>query len=211
MAEGLYPNGTVIERFLATVTPQTLGQRIQIVADGDLIGMVLYVSTAPGTGNGVSVNLSCVPTSQITNVPAAAQNQSVVSPYNLWSSTNVPTILGSATASWVSAPALATVANVPYALNYPMPGPSGTSGLKTAQATLPTTETPVTSPQATYQYEMANPYPPDLSYLDMNGQLQPTYRVHAGDILSCVVSAAGANVSVGSAANLLMTLAFVKA
>jgi hypothetical protein len=210
MAEGLYPNAIVIERYLASVTPQTLGQRLQIVADADCLGMVLYTTTAPGTGNGVSVNLSCVPTSQITNVPAGAANQSVVSPYNLWSTTNVPTLLGSATQSWVSQPLPTYVFNTPYALNYPMPGPSGTSGLKTAQQALPTTETPVTSAPPFYQYNMSTPYPPDLSYVDMNGQTQPTMRVHEGDILSFVVTAAGVNNSVGSAANLLISLAFAK-
>ena len=36
--------------------------------------------------------------------------------------------------------------NTPYAVNYPLPGPSGSVGYKTAQATSTVTEMPVVTP-----------------------------------------------------------------
>jgi hypothetical protein len=188
MATGLYPDLEIVERFLASVSASTITQRFIAPCDLDVIGMLLFVSTAPGTNNGVAVNISNVPTSQVTSVPAGAAN--------------VPTILGTATTNGVtSAPAV--VANKPYALNYPLPGPSGTTGYFTAQSTSSGTSLPVTSPPSFYEYQLNALTAPDNTYTDLNNQtLTPASRLHAGDVLSFVITAAGSGASVGSAANL---------
>jgi hypothetical protein len=202
MATGLYPDLEIVERFLASVSASTITQRFIAPCDLDVIGMLLFVSTAPGTNNGVAVNISNVPTSQVTSVPAGAANQAVTNPYNLWTAANVPTILGTATTNGVtSAPAV--VANKPYALNYPLPGPSGTTGYFTAQSTSSGTSLPVTSPPSFYEYQLNALTAPDNTYTDLNNQtLTPASRLHAGDVLSFVITAAGSGASVGSAANL---------
>ena len=47
---------------------------------------------------------------------------------------------------------------------------------------------------------------PDNTYTDLNGFTVPASTVHAGDVLSFVVTAGGSAVSVGSAANLEIVL-----
>ena len=205
MSTGLYPNLELVERFLGSVSATTLTQRFIAPCDLDILGMALYVSTAPGATDGVIVNVSNSPTSQLpATAPSGAANQSVAA-YNLWTSANAPSILGTATNN-LTVTNTGVIENVPYALNYPLPGPSGTTGFKTAQSTSQTTETPVTAPPTIYEYGIAPLVAPDNTYTDLNGFTVPASTVHAGDVLSFVVTAGGSAVSVGSAANLEIVL-----
>lgn len=217
MTAGLYPSDIIIERFLASVSASTLAQKFIAPCDLEVVGMSLFLGTAAGSTDGVAVNVSVVPTSQVTSVPSGAPNQSVTNPYNLWTATNVPTILGTATQSpgtTISSTFYGSqnlVDNFPYALNYPLPGPSGTTGYETAQATSTVTQTPVTSPPTLYKFQSNALTAPDNTYTDLNNIAStPASIVHAGDVLSFVVAAAGTGASVGSAANLEIALLCVK-
>jgi hypothetical protein len=209
MSTGLYQDHFIVDRFLASVSASTITQRYVAPADLDVLGMILFVTAAPGSTNGVIVNVSNSPTSQ------TGGSGTPVSAYNLWTATNAPTILGAATNNLVVSQsstfygAQSLVTNVPYALNYPLPGPSGTVGYITAQATALTTETPVTSPPVVFRYGITGfgSVAPDNTYTDYNGALAtPASLIHAGDVLSFVITAGGASVSVGSAANLEIEL-----
>jgi hypothetical protein len=203
MASGLYPDAFVVERFLASVSATTITQPWPVPFDCDVVGMMLVVGTAPGATHAVSVNVSNSPTSQI----------SVVSAYNLWTTANVPTITGTATFNFTTTldttfyGSQSLVKNVPYSLNYPLPGPSGTTGFITAQSTSTGTSTPVTSPPTLTIPELTALVVPDNTYTDINSvTLVPASHLHAGDIASFVVSGS----SLGSAANLEMELILLK-
>ena len=201
MSVGLYPNSDIVERFLASVSASTLTQRFIAPADYDVIGMLLYVSTAPGATDGVSVQISNFPTSQ------QGGSNSSVSAYNLWTTANLPTILGTNTTNAVTSNSTTVIENIPYALNYPLPGPAGSVGYATAQATSQTTTNPVVAPPSLYKFQMTGGLVvPDNTYTDYNGITAATSIIHAGDVLSFVVGAAGSNASVGSAANLEIAL-----
>jgi hypothetical protein len=197
MAGGIYASRIIIERFLASVSATTLSQVFVAPFDLEVLGLIAAVGTAPGTSDGLTVNVSNSPTSQLANVSA----------YNLWTSANVPTILGTSKLSVTTDTTKTVVQNTPYALNYPLPGPSGTSGFVTAQRTTQSTETPVTAPPNMSVYELDGIVAPDNTYTDFNGAtLTPASIVHAGDVLSFVVAAAGTGASVGAAANLEIVL-----
>lgn len=192
MASGLNPNNVLIERFLASVSAENLPQSFVVPCDLDVVGLVANVGTAPGGSAAVKVNVSNSPTSQLATVAA----------YNLWTTGNVPTITGTAVNSFTTSTARTVVDNAPYALNYPLPGPSGTTGYETAQSTTQVTQSPVTAPPNEYVYAMGALLAPDNTYSDFNGVTQPASIVHAGDVLTFVVAGG----SLGSSANLSVTL-----
>lgn len=196
MSSGLYPDMELIERYVSgAISATTLGQVFVPPVDLDIIGMVLYVGTAPGSTNSFTVNVSNYPTSQ------NGGSGTSVGAYNLWTATNVPKLTGTATNN-LTVVQTAVVKNVPYALNYPLPGPSGTVGYTTAQSTAQTTEVPVTAPPTAYNFGIGALVAPDNTYTDYNGNTAvAASQVHAGDILSFVVGG-----TVGSAANLEIVL-----
>jgi len=180
---GLYASSLVVERFSATVASGSLGQVFVAPFDLDIVGLIAHVGTAPGGTDTLTVNVSDSPTSQLANVAA----------YDLWTAANVPTITGTATSSVGTNTTLEVVDNRPYALNYPLPGPAGTTGFETAQATTTITQSPVTAPPQLYRYEMDPLVAPDATYTDFNGVVGvPASVVHAGDVLSFVVTTASA-------------------
>jgi hypothetical protein len=201
MSSGLYPDQILVERFASAPSVGTLAQRYPAPCDLDVIGMMLWLGTAPGTNDGITVNISNLPTSQQGGALSS------VSAYNLWTATNVPTILGAGTESFTTTNALEVIENVPYALNYPLPGPTGTVGYETAQATSQITTAPVTAPPQMYKFSLNALVAPDNTYTDYNGfTAVPALSVHAGDVLSFVIAAAGTGASVGAAANLEILL-----
>jgi hypothetical protein len=195
MAAGLYGDSFIIERSLSSVSATNLTPFIA-PCDLEVLGLVAYLATAPGSTDGVVLNGSNAPTSQ-TNVNA----------YNLWTSANAPSILGTSHDSFsTSSTNRSVVENRPYPLNYPLPGPSGTSGFYTAQAQATATETPVTAPPTIDIFNMAALVPPDNTYTDFNGFTANANILHAGDVLTLSVAAGGSGNSVGSAANLQVSL-----
>ena len=209
MSTGLYQDHEIVERFVTSPTAQTIGQRFVAPLDLDVLGCILWLGTAPGTGatTGLTVNVSVSPTSQIGG------GGTTVGAYNLWTAANVPTVAFNATnnltliQSNVFYGSQTLVNNNPYALNYPLPGPSGTSGYVTAQSTSQTTESPVTSPPVIYRYGVNGfgAVAPDNTYTDYNGVAgTPASLVHAGDVLSFVITALGGGI--GAAANLNIEL-----
>ena len=201
---GLYPAPVIVERNSSSSAAATLFPPFVAPDDLEVFGIVLNLGTAPGAGDGVAVNVSNSPTAQLS----ASQGGTAVSAFNLWTTANRPTILGANTTSpGVPATFTSLAINKPYAVNYPLPGPSGTVGYITAQATTQTTETPVVTPPTTYKYGISGLVAPDNTYTDYNGVTgSPATIVHAGDVLTFVISAAGASVSVGAAANLEIVL-----
>lgn len=191
---GLYPAPVIVDRFLASVSAETLAQTFIAPCDLDVIGMLLSVSAAPGGSDGLTVNVSDNPVSQ-----------SPVAAYNLWTAANVPTISGTSTRSYTAGEITTVVQNSPYALDYPFPGPSGTVGYETAQSMSQITSDPVTSPPLIDKFGLLTGLvAPDNTYTDVNGfTLVPASHVHEGDILSFVIAAI---TSVGSAANLEIVL-----
>lgn len=201
MSSGLYPSDIFIERFQASVSAANLGQLFVAPADLDVLGLVATVGTAPGANDGVIINVSNFPTSQQGGSGAP------VSAYNLWTAANAPTILGTSKNSFGTTNSGTVVNNVPYALNYPLPGPSGTKGYNTAQSTVQTTETPVVTPPLIFFYEMNALVAPDNTYTDYNGVTgKPAAHIHAGDVLTFSVAAGGSGTSLGAAANLEIVL-----
>lgn len=201
MPGGIYDSPVIIERFLASVTASSLPEVFLAPCDLEVIGLMAVLGTAPGSTDGITVNISNSPTSQLGTVSA----------YNLWTATSVPSILGTATKSYTTDTTRTVIENVPYALGYPLPGPTGTKGYETAQQTSQITETPVTAPPSINVFEMGALVVPDGTYTDFNGAtLVPANIVHAGDVLSFVVAAAGTNNSVGAAANLALSLLMQK-
>lgn len=188
------------------VSAATLFPTFIAPCDLDVVGIAFSVGTAPGTGatTGFTVNVSVVPTSQ------ASGGSETPNPYNLWTAANVPTIAFNAkTYPAVLSTFPTVVKNLPYALNYPLPGPSGTQGYATAQSTSQTTETPVTSPPTLAEYQMAAMVAPDNTYTDYNGITStPASLVHAGDVLSFVTTALAGGV--GASAGLSGVLFFEK-
>lgn len=197
MASGLQPNIELIERFSAgAVSASSVAQVFVAACDLDVVGLVLYAVTAPGGTSTFNVNVSDFPTSQ------QGGGGTTVGAYNLWTAANVPTVTGTAHSNSVAVQSIQVVENIPYALNYPLPGQSPVTGYKTAQATAQTTTTAVTTPPLIYNYQMSGLVPPDNTYTDYNGIVQPANWVHAGDILTFVIAGA----SPGAAANLEMVL-----
>lgn len=214
MASGLYGNIEIIERFSATVAAGSLNgfaQPFVVPCDLELVGLIANCGTAPATTAGVIINLQVTPTSQMTaattygyTVPTGAANQSVAA-YNAWTAANAPSILGALkTSTSYSAPAV--VQNVAYAQNYPFPGAAGTVGYTTAQKTTTTTLAPVAYPPSLYAYQAKTLVNPDNTYTDLNGQTQPANLVRAGDIIFVTIAAGGTGASIGSAANLSITI-----
>jgi hypothetical protein len=202
MSSGLYAGPVIIERSLASVATGNLVQVFVAPADLVVVGLLAYTGTAPGGSTSLTVNISNSPTSQL-NPPSGAANQSVVA-YSLWTSTNVPTITGTAKFSTATTNTTTVIENVAYALNYPLPGATGagTTGFITAQqTTLGSNANAVSSPPKMYEYALNSLVAPDNTYLDLNNQTQSAALVHAGDVLTFVVGGAA-----GSAANLQITL-----
>jgi hypothetical protein len=196
MSTGLYPDNIVVERYLLNLADETLVQPFVAPFDIDVLGLLATVAVAPGAGNKFNVNVSNFPTSQQGGALAS------VSAYNLWTAANVPTISGTATASYTTSNSGTVIENQPYALNYPFPGPAGTVAYQTSQATAQTTSNPVTAPPVTYQYKLVPPVGPDATYTDYNGNTLPASLVHAGDVLSFTLNGTGP----GSASGLSIVL-----
>jgi hypothetical protein len=194
----LYPDNIIVERFQASVSAATLAQPFIVPVDLDVVGLVMWLGTAPGATDGLILNLQVTPTSQ------------GLSNYNAYTAANAPTILGTATEFPATSNTTTLVDNFAYALNYPLPGPSGTKGFTTSQATAQTTETPVVSPPTFGVYQLAGLTAPDNTYTDFNSVTQPASVLHAGDVVKFVVTAGGASVSLGSAANLAISLLLQK-
>lgn len=197
MASGLNPNIELIERFQSgSISAANVAQVFVAACDLDIVGLMLYLVTAPGGSSSINVNVNNFPTSQ------QGGSGTTVGAYNLWTATNVPTVTGTAHSNSTAVQSIQVVENQPYALNYPLPGQSPTTGYKTAQATAQTTQTAVTTPPLIYNYQMSALVPPDNTYTDYNGLTQPATWVHTGDILTFVIAGG----SPGSAANLEMVL-----
>jgi len=188
MSAGLYASPLVVERFISAPVAGNLSQPFVAPCDLEVVGLVAHVGTAPGGSVSLAVNVIDAPTSQ----PG-------VSSYALWTAANVPTISGAAVNSF-SAVAKSVVDNVPYALNYPLPGPGGTTGFVTAQQTTQVTDSPVLAPPSILEYSITPLVQPDNVYNDLNGQQRPASIVHAGDVLTFTVA------GVGAAANLEIVL-----
>lgn len=208
---GLFQSPVLAERFYSAVTVGNLAQPFVAPCDLEVISLVGRVGTAPGAGNTFTVNVNVTPTSQQVGLPSGV---TAIPSYNLWSSANVPTISGTSTTTFVTSASDADLGtllllNEPYALNYPLPGPlngpytdgTGVSGFYTAQSTSQQVQEPVVSPPPMYEYGMTTPVRPDAQYNDINGISQPTYWVHAGDVLTFTVGG-----TVGSAADLSLVL-----
>jgi hypothetical protein len=196
MPSGLYADMELIERFQASVSAATLAQPFLVPCDLEVQGLLAYAGTAPGSTNSVTINCSNSPTSQIAGVSA----------YNLWTAANAPVITGSSKTNFTTL-APTVIKNVPYALNYPLPGAAGTAGYVTAQSTSQTTQSPVLAPPTMIEYGISTLVPPDNTYTDLNGITgTPASYLHAGDILSFVISGA----SLGSVANLEIVLFALK-
>lgn len=201
MSTGLYQDSFSVDIFLASVSAATLAQVWIAPADVDVLGLLLHLGTACGATDGLHVNVSNLSTAQ------QGGSGTPVSAYNLWTATNVPTILGTATNNIPAVVQTAVVDNVPYALNYPLPGQSPVTGYETAQSSAQGTFTAVTAPPTIYNYGGGALVAPDNTYTDYNGVLlTPASLVHSGDVLSFVITAAGSGNSVGSAANLTLNL-----
>lgn len=190
MSSGLYGNIEILERNLASVTGTTIFPPFVAPCDLEVVGMVAHLGTAPGTTSTVIVNVSNAPTAQTG-----------VSAYNLWTAAKVPTITGASANNFTTSLLPSLIDNFPYALNYPLPGPAGSVGYVTAQASTQTTTNPVVAPPTFSAYRMGALTAPDNTYVDVNGVTQSTSIIHAGDISSFVVSG-----TLGSAANLAISL-----
>jgi hypothetical protein len=202
---GLFQSPVIITGSQASVAAGNISPLFVAPCDLEIIGLVAYVGTAPGAGDGVILNGSVAPTSQI-----GTGSQETPNPYNLWSTTatpnNRPSILGTSQTSFTVSQSTKVVQNSPYALNYPLPGPTGTSGYVTAQSTSQTTETPVTAPPQVTAFGISALVQPDNTYTDFNGFTLSAAILHAGDVVTWTVTAGGTNVSVGSAANLTFSV-----
>jgi hypothetical protein len=178
MSSGLYSNIELVERNQAAYSAAAIAQPFLCPCDMDVVGLAMYIGTAPGGTAGVTCNISNSPTSQLASVAA----------YNLWTAANTPTISGTNKGNQV-ATSTTVINNQPYAVNYPFPGPSGSSGYKTAQQTTLTTETPVVAPPTISEYGVAPLVAPDNTYTDLNGVTQAASYIHAGDVLTFTVAA----------------------
>lgn len=178
MSGGLYPSIEIVERSLNAVVAGTILQRFVTPCDLDVTGLVANLGQAPGAGQTLTINATVTPTSQSAKV----------SPYNLWTPANVPTISGTSANSFVVNTTATVIQNTPYALNYPLPGPSGTTGYITAQASAPGTSTPVTAPPTLTVFEVNALVAPDNTYTNYNGVAgTPAARLHTGDVVQFVL------------------------
>src|ERR1700679_2034234 len=123
MASGLYQNTIIVERSQAAYSAAAIAQKFMSPCDLDVIGLAILIGTAPGANAAVTCQVSNSPTSQLSKVAA----------FNLWTTANIPTISGTNTSNLTAVLTDTVVDNVPYALNYPFPGPAGTVGYETAQ------------------------------------------------------------------------------
>jgi hypothetical protein len=196
MSSGLFPDMELVERFTATVSAATIAQTFVSPVDLDVIGMALTLGTAGGP---LTVNISNFPTSQ------QGGGGSTVAAYNLWTTPNVPTLAAAAKSNLAVTQSVAVAKNVPYALNYPLPGLPVQSGFSSSQATTQTSQNAVVTPPTMFEYGIVTGTAPDNTYLDYNGISQPATWVHAGDVLSFVVAG-----TVGAAANLNICMYFQK-
>lgn len=178
MSSGLYSNIEIVERFQSAYSAAAITQKFLCPCDMDVVGLGLLIGTAPGANAAITCQVQNSPTSQL----------SVVSAYNLWTTANVPTISGTNTGNLLAANTTVNQ-NTPYAVNYPFPGPSGSVGYKTAQATSTVTETPVVTPPTIAIPGISGLVAPDNTYSDINGATQPATYVHAGDVLTFTVAA----------------------
>ena len=196
MSSGLYGNIELIERWSPTVAAGSLNGFLQpflAPCDLEIVGLMAQAGTAPGSTNTMTINNNNTPTSQ-TGVGA----------YTLWTATNVPSLIGTATKTFTTSLLPTLVDNFAYALNYPLPGAptSATVGFKTAQATTTSSNAgAVQTPPTFSRYGMNALVAPDNTYTDYNGIVQPASIVHAGDVLLIVIGGV-----VGSAANLDVTV-----
>lgn len=187
----LYSDAILVERYDASPTAANLDQVFVAPVDLVVLGLLATVGTAPGGTDTVTVNISDSPTSQLASVAA----------YNLWSTSMVPTITGTAKNSFTTSTTTQVIENRPYALDYPLPGPDGTTGYETAQSTSQTTQSIVASPPKISIYEMGALVAPDETYTDFNSLTQNASLVHAGDVLTFAVGG-----TIGSAAKLEIVL-----
>jgi hypothetical protein len=189
----------VIERWVSGgLSAGNVAQQYVSPLDCDIVGLALSVQTAPGGASTVTVNATNSPTSQLTGTGSFAG----VAPFTLWSASMVPTITGSAKQNFAAQLTQTLPIFQPYALNYPLPGPSGTTGLFTAQSTSYQTETPLQSTALLIQPSVTGfPVAPNLTYNDINGFSRPTSRLRVGDVLTFTIGG-----TIGSAANLSMSL-----
>lgn len=179
MPAGLYADIEIVERFLSSYAAGNITQKFVAPCDMEVQGLLALIGTAPGGSASVTLQISNSPTSQLATVSA----------YNLWTAANAPSITGASTTSFTTSTTSTVIKNVPYALNYPLPGAPGSTGYVTAQATTQTTDSPVTSPPTMANYQMGPLTPPDNTYTDFNGVTQAASYVHAGDVLTFSLAA----------------------
>jgi hypothetical protein len=180
MPAGLYADIEIVERFLSSYAAGNITQKFVCPCDMEVQGLLALIGTAPGGSASVAFNVSVSPTSQLASVSA----------YNLWTTANAPAVVGNATTTFTTSTSQSLIKNVPYALNYPLPGAPGSTGYTTAQATSQTTDSPVTSPPTMANYQMGPLTPPDNTYTDFNGITgTPASYVHAGDVLTFSLAA----------------------
>jgi hypothetical protein len=178
MSSGLYPNLELVERFLSSYSAGAITQKFLAPCDLDVLGLGLLIGTAPGGSASINCNIQVSPTSQLASVSA----------YNLWTTANVPAISGANTSNLIAA-STTVIQNTPYAVNYPFPGPSGTTAYTTAQSTSQTTDSPVVTPPTIKEYYVSGIVAPDNTYTDLNGVVQSAGYVHAGDVLTWTIAA----------------------
>lgn len=203
MATGLFQDHKIVERSLASVSVEALPFPGLFIAptDYEVVGLLLYIGTAPGATHAVSVNCAVTAVSQV-----GASSLITPNPYNMWTTANVPTITGTAQSNIVAVQNQTLVNPNPYNLNYPLPGQSPVTGYETAQSPTTGTFTAVTTPPLVTKFQMSALTPPDNTYVDYNGITTAASILHTGDLVSFVVSGS----SLGSSANLQMELVLNK-
>ena len=139
MSTGLNPNTMLIEREQAAVAVATLAQPFIAPCDLDVVGLLAVLgTTAPGAGDGVVINLNDSPTSQLASV----------SPYNLWTTANAPSILGTSKNSFTTTTAPTVIENSPYPFNYPSRAPRAPRGTRRRRRRPPPPRPPSRPPRA---------------------------------------------------------------
>lgn len=218
MASGLYLNTETIERYASTATSGWTFAPNKYVTpiDIEVQGMYLLFTGATASTGSVTANVSVIPTSQVAATGGAVVGTSngvlnnvgqTGTTYNLWTSTNVPTIVGTAATPAGNGLNNITItdtsairAGYGYSLNYPLPGaPDGsTSGFITAQQLTKGTNAgaSTTAPNAVI---LGAPVlkAPDNVYFGINDlttyggtgyATTPANLIHAGDVISITTS-----------------------
>lgn len=194
MPAGVYADIEIVERFLAAYAVGNVTQKFVCPCDLEVQGLLGLIGTAPGGVASVALNISNSPTSQLATV----------APYNLWTAASAPSITGNANTSFTTSTNQSLIKNLPYALNYPLPGnivSGGNTGYYTAQSTAQATQSPATAPPTMANYQMGPLTAPDNTYTDFNGiSNTPAGFLHAGDVLTFSVAAGtgGAGAAAGS-------------